>query len=225
MLRKATVAVCLLYAANSGALAQPAPPAGAAPAANGSEASMDPPMPGDHWTYQIKDEITGELKRTNTLTVTDVTPTEVAVRVETLGSGTFGEYIYDHSWNLINSPLWKYSPNDGAGVKLPLAVGSSWKFQDSQINTQHGASFKSSGSSKVVAQESITTGAGTFDTFKIETTVTVRNANDPTKKGETLVTAWYAPAANHVVKTVSKVSANGHVDQDISTELVDYGRR
>lgn len=224
MLCRVTVALCFLLSVKSLALAQSQSQPDNPPTPE-SASTMDPPMVGDHWTYEVHDEITGALRNTNTSTITDVTPAEIAVRGQTLGNPNFGEYIYDHSWNIINSPLWKFSPNDGSGIKLPMTVGSSWKFQNNQINTQHGITFKRSGSSKVVAQESVTTSAGTFDAFKVETTVEIRNVNDPSKKSVNETTLWYAPAVDHVVRQSVKVSANGHVDQRVSIELVDYGRR
>ena len=187
---------------------------------------MDQPLPGDHWTYvDFRDEITGALKFTNTNTITDVTPTEIAVRLEWLGKPGIGNFIYDHSWNLKNNQIWKFSPNDGSGIKLPLKVGSSWNFQGNEINSTNGVAFRRTGTSKVVGEESVTTGAGTFDTFKIETSITVRNGLDPTKKAESTATTWYAPSINHWVKRTSKSFANGHVNESNAIELVEYGRR
>ena len=77
----------------------------------------------------------------------------------------------------------------------------------------------------MVGEESITTKAGTFNTFKIETNSSSLNANDPTKKNEYRATTWYAPAINHLVKRTSKVLSDGHVNEIITTELVEYGRR
>jgi len=186
---------------------------------------MDQPLPGDHWSYEVRDEITGELKFSSTTLITDVTPTEVAVRAQSPSFPGVGVYIYDHSWNLKSNPIWRFSPNDGTGVKLPLNVGSTWKFQDDALYSPRGTTFKNVGSSKVVAQENITTGAGTFDTFKIETSINGHNANDPTKKFNSIITTWYAPSVDHWVKRVSKSSFNGRVDDNSSTELVEYGRR
>ena len=154
-----------------------------------------------------------------------VSPNDIAIRTENLGNPGYGYLLYDHSWNLKDNSTWKYSPGDGTGVKTPLKVGDKWNFQSSDSYTGRGVSFKRSGSSKVVAQESVTTGAGSFDTFKIETTATVRNANDPTKKSDLVLTTWYAPSVDHWVKRTSKVTINGHLDQDSSAELVEYGRR
>ena len=134
-------------------------------------------MLGDHWTYDVHDEITGELKFSTTNIITDLTPTEVAIRVQSPSFAGPGIYIYDRNWDLKNSPIWRVSPNDGTGVKLPLNVGSAWKFQNNAIYSARGTTFKNVGSSKVVARESVTTDAGAFDTFKIETSVNGHNAN------------------------------------------------
>jgi hypothetical protein len=219
-------AICAVLTVPALTLAQPAPPAVTPPAPeppNSSDA-MDPPLVGDHWTYESHDEITGELKYTSTTVITDVTPNEIAVRVEFPGyPASF--FVYDHSWNLKNSPTWKYTPSDGTGIKLPLTVGSAWKFQGDDLYSARGVSFRRSGSSKVVGEESITTGAGTFDTFKIETSINLRNVNDPTKTAQAIGTTWYAPSVDHWVKRTSKQSSNGHVDSSSRVELVEYGRR
>jgi hypothetical protein len=186
---------------------------------------MDPPQVGDHWSYELRDEITGALKFTIVNVVTQVTPNDIAIRGENLGNPGFSYLVYDHSWNLKDNSVWKYSPGDGTGVKAPLKVGSNWNFQSTDVYAARGLSYKRSGSAKVVAQETITTAAGTFDAFKIETTATSRNANDPTKKSDLLLTTWYAPSVDHWVKRVSKVTLNGHVDEDFSYELIDFGRR
>ena len=231
MLYRTSLMMSLLLALTTASQAQTAPsndatvavPAATQPPSQSE--SMDPPMVGDHWTYEVRDEITGELKFSTTTLVTDVTPTEVALRAQSPSFAGPGVYIYDRSWDLKSSPIWRVSPNDGSGVRLPLNVGSAWKFQSDAIYGPRGTTFKNSGSSKVVGQESITTSAGTFDAFKIETTVNGRNANDPTKRFELQTTTWYAPSIDHWVKRISKSSFNGRVDADTSMELVEYGRR
>jgi hypothetical protein len=222
MLRKITLVTCLSIGLTGLALAQSPPAENDTSAA---EDSMDPPLPGDHWTYEIRDEVAGTLKLTTVHVITQVSPSDIAIRTENLGHPGYGYLLYDHSWNLKDNSIWKYSPGDGTGIKAPLRVGSRWNFQGSDIYTARGAAFKRSGSSKVVAEEDTTTPAGAFDTFKIETRVTVRNANDPTKKSELLLTTWYAPSVDHWVKRTSKITINGHLDQDTAAELVEYGRR
>ena len=231
MLYRTSLMMSLLLALTTASQAQTAPSNDAtvaAPAATQPPAqseSMDPPMVGDQWTYEVRDEITGELKfSTTTLSPTSRRPRSLFAHKARVLRGR-RVFIYDRSWNLKSSPIWRESPNDGSGVKLPLNVGNTWKFQSDAIYSPRGTTFKNSGVSKVVGQESITTGAGTFDTFKIETTVNGRNASDPTKRFELQTTTWYAPSIDHWVKRISKSSFNGRVDADTSMELVDYGRR
>lgn len=196
-----------------------------APGATEQSDSMEQPLLGDHWTYEVRDEITGNLKYTNTNLVTDVSETEISIRTENLGNPGVGTIVYDRSWNVKNTPTWKYSPNDGTGVKLPLKVGATWKIQSNDVYTAKGTSLQRSGSAKVVAEESITTNAGTFNTMKVETSVSTRNASDPTKKFSLTMTTWYAPSINHWVKRNSKLLADGHVYENTAYELVEYGRR
>ena len=205
-------------------MAQPAPPENNPPTAEDSN-SMEPPLVGDHWTYEIRDEIAGTLKFTTVHVITQVSSTDIAIRTENLGNPGYGYLLYDRSWNLKDTSIWKYSPGDGTGIRTPLRVGNRWNFQSSDIYTGRGVSGKRSGSSKIVAEETVTTPAGSFETFKIETTATVRNANDPTKKSNLLLTTWYTPEVDHWVKRSSKITINGHLDQDTSAELVEYGRR
>jgi hypothetical protein len=42
--------------------------------------SMEEPLPGDHWTYEVRDEIMGTITSTRQHVITEVTPKEVTVR-------------------------------------------------------------------------------------------------------------------------------------------------
>src|ERR1700726_3035935 len=93
------------------------------PGATDPADSMATPQTGDHWTYEFRDEITGDIKSTVTHTVTDVSGSEISIRVAVLGKPNFGYQTYDQSWNMIENGNWRFKPNDGGGVRLPLAVG------------------------------------------------------------------------------------------------------
>jgi len=121
------------------------------------ETPMEDPQTGDHWTYEVRDEITGDLKATTTNTVTDVSATEISVRLAVLGNSNTGYQTFDRSWDLTNSGIWRYTPNDGTGIRPPLAVGKTWSFNSTDLNSTAGISWKRSGTAKVVAQESVTT--------------------------------------------------------------------
>jgi hypothetical protein len=227
MIRYALIGVSLIA---TGALAQqadnkaPVEPVQADPA---KVVAMDQPMPGDHWTYEARDEITGKTTGRRTQLVTDVTPTDISVRVSFQGSDRTSFSIYDRSWNLKSRDPWKYSPNDGLGIKSPLQVGATWTFKSDDVNTTAGATgiWKRTGSSKVVSQERLTTKAGSFDTFKIETTFSTRRTNDPNNVNEVTVQTWYAPAIDHLVKQTIVGRTNKLLRDNNSSELVEYGRK
>jgi hypothetical protein len=219
-------------AAGSAWAQQPAPaeaPAAASPPAavqpSKTVAPMEEPKPGDRWTYEVRDEITGTVAATRTNIVTEVTPAEISTRVDTLGRPNPGQIIFDRSWNMTVSGSWKYSPNDGSGIQLPLAVGKTWNFQANEVNTANGNIWKRSGKSKVVGQETVTTRAGTFETFKIETSYATRNVNDPTRKAEVTAETWYAPAADHWVKRTFASRTDNHLMINNTIELIEYGRK
>jgi hypothetical protein len=219
-------------AAGSAWAQQPAPaeaPAAASPPAavqpSKTVAPMEEPKPGDRWTYEVRDEITGTVAATRTNIVTEVTPAEISTRVDTLGRPGPGQIIFDRSWNMTVSGSWKYSPNEGSGIQLPLAVGKTWNVQANEVNTANGNIWKRSGRSKVVGQETVTTRAGTFETFKIETSYATRNVNDPTRKAEVTAETWYAPAADHWVKRTFASRTDNHLMINNTIELIEYGRK
>ena len=164
-------------------------------------------------------------QNTTTNTVTDVSATEISVRLAVLGNSNTGYQTFDRSWDLTNSGIWRYTPNDGTGIRPPLAVGKTWSFNSTDLNSTAGISWKRSGTAKVVAQESVTTRAGTFDTYKIEISFQIQNANDPTKKLQADQQTWYAPAINHWVKRTFVSRSDGKVRDKSTIELVEYGRR
>jgi hypothetical protein len=218
-------AVGLIFSAS--ALAAQTP--NAAPAQATTEATvqetMEDPQVGDHWTYEFRDDISGDLKSTFTDTITDVSATGISIRADVLGSSNVGFVNYDRSWNRTINGNWRFSPNDGSGIRAPLAVGKVWSVKANDLNNTAGAGWKRSVTSKVVAQETITTRAGTFETFKIEISFEFRNTQDPTKKVQDTWQTWYAPAIDHWVKQTSVTRSDGRVRNRTTSELVEYGRR
>src|SRR5450755_2425743 len=229
MLRYAVVLViCLVF--NSAWAQQTSPPAApqdAAPSAQPDKAlvPMEEPQPGDRWTYEVRDEITGTITATRENVVTEVTTNEISVRFKIVGTTNEGFTVYDRSWNLVEERPWKFSPNDGSGIQSPLAVGKTWPVQTNNVNSANGNIWKRSGTSKVVGQESVTTKAGAFDTFKIETAYKARNVNNPTLESEVTSLTWYAPAIDHWVRRTFVSRANKHLQISNTIELVDYGRK
>ena len=186
---------------------------------------MEEPRPGDRWTYEMRDEITGKIIATRENVVTEVTPTAISVRFKKIDSNEESFAVYDRSWNMIEARPWKYSPHDGSGIQSPLAVGKTWPVKTNNINSANGNVWRRSGTSKVIGEESVTTKAGTFDTFKIETTFTGTNVNNPTLKNEVTSLTWYAPAIDHWVRRTFVSRANKHLQINNVVELVEYGRK
>lgn len=232
VLRCAILAVICLTAGNAWAQQVPssAETAPQSPSATASPSSgnvaMEEPQPGDHWTYQVRDEITGKADASRENVVTEVTPKNISVRFKLVGTPNEGFYVYDRDWHLLSSGNWKYSPYQGhTGIRAPLTVGKIWTFQSDNINNTIGAIWKESGTSKVVGQETAVTKAGTFETFKIETNFSDKNVKDPTRKNETATQTWYAPAIDHWVKRTFITKVDQHVRSNVTMELIEYGRR
>ncbi len=199
---------------------------GTGPAPNTS-AVVDPkPVAlGDRWTYEVKDEISGVVKQTRTVVVTDISKKEIATRFDDAKTGRSGIITYDGSWNILNSSTARYSPNDGSGVELPLAIGKTWKISGQSTNYQNGAVWRRSGDSRVTGQESITTKAGKFETFVIDSKVMNQNTKNPTQKTEILARTWYSPDVNHWVKRNLTIRQNGHTFQNDTTELTEFAHK
>lgn len=202
------------------------PPAAADPAAAANPTvTMEEPLPGDHWTFEVRDEILGTVKMTVTSAVTEVTPKEISTRSTNSDNPNSGSIIFDRFWNVTSRGDWRYTPNDGWGFRLPLAVGKTWSFKADDVNSKNGDSWSRSGTSKVVAQESVTTKAGTFDTFKIETSMTRRNVGNSSRTSQLTAETWYAPAIDHYIKRTSMVRVDGHLMENTTQILTSYGRK
>jgi hypothetical protein len=117
-----------------------------------------------------------------------------------------------------------YRPHDGSGITSPLKVGANWSFAGEVIG-RDGNVGKQTGRSKVVGRETITTKAGTFDTFKIETVTSRYPVNDPTRKVEITQQTWYSPAIDHWVKRSQVSPVDRHLVANATSELVEYGRK
>ena len=172
MVRRCLLATICLLASVSVVTAQTPPSQPSAPASTeppSLQETMEDPQIGDHWTYEVRDDVSGDLKPTITHTVTDITSTEISVRLAVLGRPYGGYYMYDRAWDVINTGTLAFHAKRRHGHCAPLAVGKTWSFKSTNSNTSSGVSLKTTGSSKVTAKETLTIRAGTFEMFKIET--------------------------------------------------------
>lgn len=216
----------MLWLSGSIAFAQQpaAPSAAPQPTPASPPIAMTEPQPGDHWTYEFRDEISGKVTDKRTDTVTEVTPTAIAIRYLNEKDKT-GFSVYDRNWNAKTADTMKYTPTSALGVVQPLKVGASWPIKVQQTNTEKGLSWRWTGQSKVSAEEKITTKAGTFDTFRIEATYTVSPVNNPAQKSEAVVRTWYAPAIDHFVLRTNTIRTDNLLRVNTRVELVAYGRK
>jgi len=195
------------------------------PAAQSPRDASEGVKVGDWWTYDQKDEIAGKLIDTYTSTVTEISPKEIVTSLAFRGRSTLGVVIFDHDWDRILNGSLRYNPNDGHGVRIPLAVGKEWRVEFSERNEQSGNSFKGTSVSKIAAQETITTDAGMFDTFRIERQVKQFNTRDPSTLSEQQFVLWYAPQINHWVRRTTLTKVQKRTVSSTSDQLIDLSRK
>jgi hypothetical protein len=184
-----------------------------------------PVRAGDRYTFETKDEITGEPKGTYTSVVTEVSDKEIVTVNSFRGRPGQTMIVLDHDLDVVDDSVWKYSPNNAQGVRLPLTVSKEWRFEYDAKNMQNGVIIRTTGESKVVAQETVTTQAGTFDTYKIEQHILQHNTADPTKSSETNIVMWYAPNINRWVRRTFALRIEKRLRSSTSEELVDFSRK
>jgi hypothetical protein len=189
-----------------------------------TNATLQQIVPGDHWSYQVKDEITGAVKLTRTDTVTDVSNSRITVRSDA-ENGRSGIIVYHRSWNVVRNDPFKYSPNDGTGFQLPLTPGVQWKIAIDASNSSNGLTFRRTGTSRVTAQEDVTTKAGTFQTFVVETNFTGKNVQDPTLVNRASDRTWFSAEVNHWVKRSILLRRRGNIVENNTIELTGYGHK
>ncbi len=187
-------------------------------------ATVQQVVPGDHWSYQVKDEITGAVKLTRTETVTDVSISQITVQFDA-DNGRSGVIVYDRSWNVVRDGPFRYSPNDGTGFQLPLTPGAQWKIAVDASNSSNGLTFRRTGTSRVTAQEGVTTKAGTFQTFVVETNFTGKNVQDPTLVNQASDRTWFSTEVNHWVKRSILLRRRGNIVENNTIELTGYGHK
>ena len=175
---------------------------------------------GDAWVYDSKDGITGLPLSTYTSLVAEISATEIVTNAIFKGNNNRALVVFDHDWNRLVTNNQKFNPNDGHGVRWPLAVGKEWRSSYTTSNTQTGANTKVSSLAKVVAQETVTTPAGTFETFKIDRQLKEYSIADPSRYRDMQVIMWFSPQINHWVRRTSVVKQEKRTIANTSDELV-----
>jgi hypothetical protein len=134
-----------------------------------AQTEQGPVRNGDRWAYDIKDDLTGDLRQSVTVIVVDVSEKEITARAMVRGKDRPQTMVFDLDWGRIDDGAWKLQPA-GIGIRKPLQVGGEWRSDANAMNMQSGVAFRASGLAKVAAEEKVTTPAGTFDTYRIDRT-------------------------------------------------------
>jgi hypothetical protein len=193
--------------------------------AQSGSGSSDDVRVGDGWVYDRTDDITGNPMDTFTSLVTEVSPQEIVTTAIYRGKKGRGFVVFDHDWDRTIDNNVKYKPNDGHGVRLPLAVGKEWRYEYTWSDSQNGANHKATGLSKVVAQESVTTPAGTFETFKVDRQVRDFTTADPSNLWDMQFLMWFAPQINYWVRRSIIMKFQKRTRSASTDELVDMFRK
>ena len=179
---------------------------------------------GDRWSYDVKDDLTGDFKVSMTFEVVEVNEKEITTRVHYRGKPPPRTMIFDLDWGRIDDGLWKVRPH-GIGIKKPLEVGKKWRSRAQATNMRSGVVLRASGVAKVAGQEQVTTPAGTFDAFRVEMRVRSINTKDQTKSSIMNLVVWYAPAVNRWVKRKVEKRAERRLRDSYVEELTEYSRK
>jgi hypothetical protein len=179
---------------------------------------------GDRWSYDIKDDATGDLRHAITVIVVDITDGEITTRTMVRGKDRPQTMVFDRDWGRIDDGNWKLRPA-GIGIKAPLQVGKEWRSDANAMQLASGLAFRASGVAKVVAEERVTTPAGSFDTYRVETLVRLLNTKDQTKSQTWTFVLWYAPAVNRWVRRKTEARYDGRLRDSFVDELTEYSRK
>ena len=209
-IRIMALAVAVLIGWSQACLAQPVEPG--------------PVRVGDRWSYDIKDDATGDLRHAITVIVVDITDSEITTRTMVRGKDRPQTMVFDRDWGRIDDGNWKLRPA-GIGIKAPLQVGKEWRSDANAMHLASGVAFRASGVAKVVAEERITTPAGSFDSYRVETMVRLLNTKDQTKSQTWTFVLWYAPAVNRWVRRKTEARYDGRLRDSFVDELTDYSRK
>jgi hypothetical protein len=179
---------------------------------------------GDRWSYDIKDDLTGDLRHAITVVVGEVNDKEITTLVTARGKDRPRTMVYDLDWGRIDDGVWMLRPS-GIGIRKPLQIGQEWRSDANGINLRSDQAFRAAGVAKVVGREQVTVPAGTFDTFRVEMTVRAINTRDQSILETWTFRVWYAPEVNRWVRRETAFRFEGRLRDSFSEELTGYSRK
>lgn len=179
---------------------------------------------GDHWTYEVRDESEGKISLTEKVIVTDLSDNKIATRIDFVNTDRFRGVIYDKSWNIFRDGPSRYSPSSATGIRLPLTLTAEWQAKVDQVSDD-GFAWIINVNSHVTGQENVTTKAGTFQTYVIETAQVIRSTRYPKYTTQISFRTWFSPDVNHWVRRNVIRREDSLIIRNQTSELVEYGRK
>lgn len=190
-------------------------------------AAQEAPQPdikvGDRWTYQLLDNLTGEIKGSATLTIFEVTDTEIhqKVQIKTKAPINRVEYL-DRQLNTIDNGVYQWKPSTSF-FRFPLTIGKEWSQQYESVAISHESKTRHNISAKVVAFEKVKVPAGEFDAFKIEYTIRSISTSDADRADSyTKTVRWYSPGVKQVVKQETESIMGGRTREKSGMVLTEF---
>ena len=110
----------------------------------------------------------------------------------------------------------------------PMFKGAEAKLEYRVIGSQRYPDWSVRGTAKVVGLERLTVPAGTFDTFKIETTGVYRQRRENGQSGAGTLrnVSWYSPEVKReVLRDIGSTKWDGTEGTYVRMILVDYALR
>ncbi len=192
--------------------------------------------PGDRWTYQVIDDVTGETKSTAVHTVTEIRDKSYSVQSAFTPFGqsvaSTSLQIFDENWNLLEDQVWTRKPADPlTGIRLPLKVGDQWKTHlTSTRKTPPETQFSADAITSVVGYEPVILKFNkTYDAYKLEINEALTNTSSSGASQPSVltihVTMWFAPSVNRYVKRIVETRINDRLQARNVELLTAYTRR
>jgi hypothetical protein len=198
-------------------------------------AKTDPPpptnvaiqvSPGDSWTYDVRDDVTGDLKGSVAFQVMKTTDAEIVAHTvrhkQATNADAASTEIFDARWRLKDNGKVVYQPHlDSTGVPADLQIGKSWSFKYEAERKGAGQTQEVAGVGKIAAWERVALPNGAvYDAFRIEVTLAGEAPNR--RKLETRSVMWFAPAVNRLVKRTDETRVGGKLRDASEQTLREY---
>jgi hypothetical protein len=185
--------------------------------------------PGDSWTYDLRDDVTGDVKGSVVFEVTKAADGEIETRTTRQMSSTNAKTTtvqrFDARWRRTDNGKYVWRPHlDTSGVPDALQIGKSWSFKFEALRKGSAQTEEYAGVGKVEAWERVTLPNGAaYDAFKIDVADTQTSGSGLAgRKHENHAVMWFAPAVNRLVKMIDESRDNGKLRDATVQTLREY---